>query len=273
MHRLIRNASILATWIAALASGPVLADNVQPGDDPYQIDPSLTQEVFSGPTTIPLSFFEPNSDPFTGTVPFQGILIPAFPGCSGDLGLANVIIRRPSASNTPVVPSSDQIPIEIVALSLVSTNPITVTYNGGQNPELWEVMKSLSPTPSGPGSKDLHHSIPDGGTFDSQLPVRPQFTFRRLSDNTIRTLDAGAPAFSSFFDVFVEIDAPWRHTSDPSEVAQPGCKSNFTGSYDGDPQLSTWTGQHGRMGLRPSPPQRPVPSLAQTWGSVRATYR
>jgi hypothetical protein len=32
--------------------------------------------------------------------------------------------------NVPVVPGTDVVPIEIVALSLVSVNPITVTYNG-----------------------------------------------------------------------------------------------------------------------------------------------
>ena len=36
--------------------------------------------------------------------------------------------------------------IEILALNLVSSTPITVTYNGGQTPEQWDVRAVLSNT-------------------------------------------------------------------------------------------------------------------------------
>ena len=44
-----------------------------------------------------------------------------------------------AAANLGQCPSSDTIPIELVALSLASTSPLTVTY-GGASPEAWKVV-------------------------------------------------------------------------------------------------------------------------------------
>ena len=229
------------------------ADDVLSGRDPYQIELAYTSQRFIGTTTIPTSFFDPGSDPFSGIVNFRGGALAADPTCSGDLGLCDVIVGRPGSTNTPTTPSTDTIPIEIVALSLVSGYPITVTY-GGASPEQWEVRMKLSSAPSGLGTMTIHHLTPSGGTFDAQLPMRPLFEFTRLSDSAVRSLDAGDPQFGSFFDVFATADVQWRHVSDPSEVAQPSCTSNFTGSYDGDSRWSLWTGGHGQLEMRPAPP-------------------
>ena len=66
---------------------------------------------------------------------------------------------------------SATVPIEIVALSLQSVAPITVTYNGGQNREPW-VMQTCLPAPQPPGSMTiLRNPQGDGGTFDAEFSV------------------------------------------------------------------------------------------------------
>jgi hypothetical protein len=86
------------------------------------------------------------------------------------------------------------IPIEIVALSLVSCQPITVTYNGGMSPEQWDVRVCLSSAgPQQMGSMTVRTSDCDcleGGTFDSQLPILPKLVFTRtLPTPATMTLD------------------------------------------------------------------------------------
>jgi hypothetical protein len=86
------------------------------------------------------------------------------------------------------------IPIQFVMLSLASVNnfvnnPITVTYNQGQNPEVWDVRVSLSPNDHQLlGSMTIRESNPQGGTYDVRLPVRMVITFTRQSDGTTRVL-------------------------------------------------------------------------------------
>lgn len=99
---------------------------------------------------IPAGFFGPGSDPFQGRVEFCGEPLES---TLGTLGTIDTIVRRPS----PTVPLSppagmDTVPIEIVALSLVSCQPITVTYNAGTSFELWNVSAALSQfAPQTPG--------------------------------------------------------------------------------------------------------------------------
>jgi hypothetical protein len=88
------------------------------------------------------------------------------------------------------------IPIEIVALNLVSVEPITVTYSGGQEPELWELKVGLAPTQP-LGQMAITQTSAQGGTFDSQLPVSPRLTFTRLRDGEQRQVELPAPPFQS----------------------------------------------------------------------------
>ncbi|KAA3608752.1 MAG: hypothetical protein DWQ01_11630 [Planctomycetota bacterium] len=86
------------------------------------------------------------------------------------------------------------VPIQIVALSLVSCKPITVTSNGGLNPEDWIVSVSLSnEVPQTPGQITILLNHQDGGTFDSILPVVPSLTFTRVSGGATIYLDPGPP--------------------------------------------------------------------------------
>jgi hypothetical protein len=100
----------------------------------------------------------------------------------------------------------------------VSVDPIVVTYNGGLNPELWDVNVCLSATQT-TGNMIVYKTHDNGGTFDSDLPVVPLFTFTRQSDSEERALDG----YPSYLDILEALDVPWEYASpDPSS-----CRSNF----------------------------------------------
>jgi hypothetical protein len=163
-------------------------------------------------TPLPADFFGPGSDPFEGTVVFGGQPLPTSP--PGILEPADTIVRRMTDAMLPTIPSTDVVPIEIVALSLVSVAPITVTYNGGHDPETWNVSVCLSDVPQQAGLMHIQRNCQDGGTFSSTLPVQPKLTFVRSSDFTTRMLDMGVMGFPPI--VFSANDAKWVYVADPS---------------------------------------------------------
>ncbi len=184
-----------------------------------------TWVTFGSPFVPPIraDFFDPGSDPFFGLVQLGGQ-----PINPPTLGPTSTIIRRPGPPFLPADPPGGpvNVPIEIVALSLVSVNPITVTYFGGFNPEQWNVSVRLSPTvmPQPPGNIRALKTHANGGTFDSVIQVVPLFTFVRQTDMAVRQLDAGmVPGLppirlESFGD-------PWVHSVNPAlqVITQPGC--------------------------------------------------
>ena len=92
----------------------------------------------------------------------------------------------------PPYPSSDLIDLELVELSLKSVAPITVTYNGGMDPELWDVEVDLSMTSPPPGTLRATKTHCNGGTYESNLTVQPRFTFTKVDDPGLeRVLDTG----------------------------------------------------------------------------------
>lgn len=139
---------------------------------------------------IPPDFFGPGSDPFAEPIPLMGEPLVTNP--SGVLGETDAIVERLAPVSLPTIGSSNVIEIEIVALSLVSSQPITVTYNGGMNPELWDVKVCLSEqTDQQTGTMTIDRVCCNGGTFTANLPVSPKFIFNRQSDGAVLVLDLG----------------------------------------------------------------------------------
>ena len=205
----------LAAWLLVPAGG----DEAQAVPSPVLAGYDLLETDGGGPTfmdfstgPIPADFFGPGSDPFIGSVQLEGDPFDSFGGFNG-LDPTDTIIQRLQDAG-PSFP--DTIDIEIVALSLVSTAPITVTYNGGQNPELWDLDVDV---PEGDpnqasGSMTVRHEGANGGTFDSYLPVDPQLTFTRVSD----AYTFGSIYYSDITRVpidFYSQDVPWCHTANP----------------------------------------------------------
>jgi hypothetical protein len=188
-----RAAAALAACCLALglaAGAAAQTGDVLPGIDLW-VTPGTgisTEDFADNP--IPAGFFDPGSDPFTGIITWQGSPLPNLGGPS--LGPTDTVVSRPVTAELPIVGSQDTIPIEIVALNLVSVQPITVTYNGGQNPESWNVAACLSATAQSQGTMTISRDCDNGGTFSSTLPVRPKLIFTRASPPAIRTLDQGA---------------------------------------------------------------------------------
>jgi len=110
-----------------------------------------------------------------------------------NLGTTDTIIERLAPLNLPDPPpaSMDTIPIELVQLSLVSTNPITVTYVADP-PEQWTVDVRLSIIRPPQGQMTVTKQHPNGGVFTSQFNVLPRFTFTEVSNpGNQRVLDTG----------------------------------------------------------------------------------
>jgi len=160
--------------------------------------------------SIPADFFGPGSDPFSSMIPVEGVGADLGFGpsnielssvhSSGDFLLfldsdpslldTDTVVERQSAANLAMIGSMDTIPIEIVAMNLVSVNPITVTFNGGMDPEDWNVEVELF-GPQTQGTMTITRTQADGGTFDSSLPVAPKFTFTKVSNpSQIQTLES-----------------------------------------------------------------------------------
>jgi len=182
-------------------------------------DPTCHNFDGTGPApSIPADFFGPGSDPFVGQVCFQGV--PLGPTSYGEYGEADTIIcRSADPFDRCALPSlaESTVSIQIVALSLLSHQPILVTYYGGQSSEFWNVAVALSDVPSPLGILTAVKTHCNGGTYTSILPVQPKFTFTSVDNpTTTRQLDTGTiggwPVFTLVQDAVPPAeDAPWIH--------------------------------------------------------------
>jgi len=256
LHRAVTTLLFIFVIILPAAG---LATDVQPGIDPVEHVPPSWWDF--GPTPLPADYFGPGSDPFDGGVPADASAIPSWPGCPGDLGNTSMLIQRLNIAALSGVPSSAVIDVEIVALSLVSTDPITVTY-GGINPEQWDVEITLSLVIPSSGTMTIRKEHPNGGTFDAAITVQPYFTFTRVSDSTVRTLD-GAGTYADLVEV---LDAPWVY-SDPA-LECPPCVSNFIPGHNGaGPVNYAYTGMKSKHTVRCGCLPAVIPTLSQ-WGLI-----
>ncbi len=175
--------------------------------DLFETPPAgVTFQQFLPANRIPTGFFDvgdggetcaplgSTSDAFDGRIVFRGQPVTTNP--SGVLGATDTIIRRNAPVSLPNPGDSASTPIEIVALSLASMQPITVTYDWGQLPELWDVAVCLSDSPQPQGAMVIRRGLcsGEGGTYTATLPVLPKLVFSRRPpyDPCTKTLDFGA---------------------------------------------------------------------------------
>lgn len=182
------------------------------GTDVWTTPPGGTTFSDFDENAIPPDFFGPGSDPFDGKITFGGVPLTSDP--NGVLFPADTVIERLDYMVLPEVSDVDTVPIEIVALSLASVDPIEVTYNGGQTSELWDVHVCLSDVGQDIGSMVARRDCPAGGTYDALLPVRPKFTFVRQSDQAVRVLDTGVAGWPPY-DLAL-LDGVWVEDPDAS---------------------------------------------------------
>jgi hypothetical protein len=149
------------------------------GDDGWQTSGPIKPLVrTTADVSLPADFFFTGSDPFVGTIEFKGNGLNTNP--AGVLRSIDTIVRR--LADTPPMNPGDTavVPIELVALNLVSCSPITVT-SGGTNPESWDVSAHLSVVnPQPVGSMTITRKHFDGGTFSATVLVQPRLVFSRI---------------------------------------------------------------------------------------------
>ena len=196
----------------ACTGTPVSCASIQPTIDLFTTPAGAGTHADFSQVPIPADFFDPGSDPFLGDIRLQGAPI----NSSGPLGPTDTIVRRTAPASLVGAGATATVPIEIVALSLVSSQPITVTYAGGA-PEQWSVHACLSGSvaqPAGTMAITNGACVNEGGTFTSRLPVQPRFIFRRLGDGAERVLDTGTLGLPP--DLFTTLDGHWVSTADPA---------------------------------------------------------
>ncbi len=181
----------------------------------------------SVPLTLPPGFFGSGSDGQTVTVPLQGV--PFGPG--GGQGLpptADTSIRRKADPSVSVPGDVGTTRIKFKGLSLGSVAPITVTYNGGSNPELWDVHIGLSDIANQTwGLITATMTFDNGGNFDSLLPLVWKATFTRVGGGGTFVLDAGDPQWAIPPATMQAFTIPWV-------AALPGYTGSFHPGYDPD---------------------------------------
>jgi hypothetical protein len=255
----------------ALLSPAVHADDLLPGYDLLHAQPGTYHE-FAGPYSIPAGFFGPGSDPFTGRVDFIGTPLGTIPGCLYGLSPeTDIVLYRPTTATLPCCPWQATVPIEMVALSLVSVNPITVTYDGGTNPESWNVRWVISPVPPIPsGQMTATHLTYLGGTFDAQLPVNPRFEFVKVQPQPEPPL-----VFDGNLENFVVTAGPWSH-SGPDGITHHPCNSDFFPAVqNGTDNLPTEAVSlnYARMVFKYAKQDWSTPSRGPSWGRLKLLYR
>ena len=213
--------SVSVMFAFAAASAPAVADDILAGIDLLTTPPGDSYtDAFNtdvGGIAIPAGFFGLGSDPWSGRIDLEGkpfTFKPEGP-CLED---ADTIVRRLEDATFlgcgPGFPV--EIDIEIVALNLVASQPITVTFNGGQDSQQWDVRLCVDPTLQTPGTMTLRHDCAPlpGGTFDSVLPVKATVIFTHAEQQV--TL---APNIE---DIFTVLSGFWVHQSGISDVTEVG---------------------------------------------------
>ncbi len=168
------------------AGGGATAGTGEPADDLWTTPEGSRTDYSFLDTPLPADFFGVGSDPFTGTINLMGSPID-----SANLGPADTIVRRLEDVCPTEVGDSVTVEVEIIALNLVSVDPITVTIDGQS--EEWDVQVCLSSSQQQRGSMTITLDEEDCGTFDSSIPVTPKFTFTRRSTGAGQFVDCGEP--------------------------------------------------------------------------------
>ena len=160
---------------------------------------------------IPAGLFGTGSDAVRGVVKLRGIPIGRFRRAA--VGTTDTIVRRRAA----VALSKARVPIELVAMSLVSGSPLQVTYAGakvelGTSGSNYRRSRSHGPMIITGGNTSA-------GTFESSLTVWPRFTFIRRADGEQRTLDLGQLGASN--GVLLRGRGRWTSQPPPGTLSYP----------------------------------------------------
>jgi len=172
---------------------------------------SSTQDFHDTP--IPAGFFDFNGracDPFGDVINYVGQPIE-----SSDRGAADTIVNRhgtPMNRSDPIG-AEKTVAIEVAALRLASTEPITVLCDG--EPTAWNVSMDLAETTAPKGTLTARKDHANGGTAEVTLFVYPRLTFVYVDNpSVVRVFDI---AREGLHPVQLDTTFPWSHVLDPNE--------------------------------------------------------
>lgn len=198
------------------------------GWDLFQTEPEGTFFNFEK-MPIPAGFFAANSQPYTGTVKFEGGTLPSSYFNGQEITQVDTIVKREQpVSLSSAYPSYGTVSTEMTALSLISVEPIKVQV--GEREEFWDVQVELSKHRPSRGTMNITKTDALGGTFESQLTVYPVFRFTRLEDGVEKILDTGTMEMTKEMQDKLTLRAtqvPWRHAAPPGVLALKGMNDNF----------------------------------------------
>ena len=236
-HRtqIIRRATA-AVLSAALVTGTYAAV-IPVGSNFFETVPGLATFLDFTRASITRGFFDPGWDAFIGFVRLRGNPIDP-----RTLGTTDMIMHRPEEINVIQGARPETADLGLLALELESVNPITITYNQGQNPESWTVRVSRQPNPLEGGRITIKQTIPDGGTYEALVEARLMVTFTRRSDGAIRQLPVGLVMGTNN-------NVPWSFSADPPLFTDghfcPSCVA-------GEPRSVVFSGPNLQLTLRPA---------------------
>lgn len=154
-------------------------------------------------------------------VPFDGVPLGSFDfgGTVGvaPVGLADTIVQRLDTANPVALPGSDTVPIELVALQLVSVVPVDLGAGVGFH---FVTLQSTRGGPASVGGMTIDFADANGGTFDSFFDV--------FFD--IRLNDLSGPIVQSSNLILQAQDVPWGRTPPPGAVLIPGANVLLDGT-------------------------------------------
>lgn len=250
-----RSWPVLAAVVALAVTGPAAAQQpVLAGLDFLETNKLGTYENLSS-----LSVLCPGcqviGDP---NIALRGIPLEESAHCpSANLGNVDTVVRR-LADTPPLLPTQPAtVPIQIVELHLQSVRPFQVDCQGQIQQWMLDVtVDPIAPQPT--GSMVIRRDHPNGGTFDSNLPVRPLLTFTRVDVCPYQVVcQATGPIIQ-----FQANNVPWVHVAPFPVLQVSGCTSNFVAGVAGAPAPASGDGgfnenallrQHGV--LPPAPPK------------------
>ncbi len=161
------------------------------GEDPYTSPCGTFEFGEDGDCDLPEDFFGPGSDPFDGIIAFKGN-----PSEGSMFPNADVLITRTMDINIELG-ITETVPIEIVQLSLKSTDPIKVTYDGGMTESFFDVFVEIDIGSPSTGTSDITQIDDFGGEFDYDITLQPVFTFVELGPGPDRVFSPGGWGYSS----------------------------------------------------------------------------
>ena len=184
---------MLGVLLAVLALAPVAsADDVAPGTVALQTTAGSpitlnlpTNFFYHGTVTTPLSFDGLPLSPQPAGSPSNldlGAFTSSFMGGTLNHVMASPgnidILAQHGGGTLPAPGGTLTVPIEIIALSLVSASPITVRTYGVDT--FWDVFVTLQAVPQPVGTLTLSPLTTSGGVFSAQIPVLLDFTFVQI---------------------------------------------------------------------------------------------